>query len=74
MILTGAQDDRVSPWHSFKFAAALQANQRGDSPVLLRVTSGAGHGAGKSLEKTIEETGAMLAFTLYNMGISYNIQ
>lgn len=74
MILTGAQDDRVSPWHSFKFAAALQANQRGDSPVLLRVTHGAGHGAGKSLEKTIEETGAMLAFTLYNMGISYNIQ
>ncbi|MFN8303962.1 MAG: prolyl oligopeptidase family serine peptidase [Saprospiraceae bacterium] len=71
LILTGAQDDRVSPWHSFKFAAALQANQRGGSPVLLRVTSGAGHGAGKSLGKAIDEVGAMLAFTLFNMKVPY---
>ncbi len=71
LILTGAQDDRVAPWHSFRFAAALQANQRGGSPVLLRVTQGAGHGAGKSLGKTIDEVGTMLAFTLYNMKIAY---
>jgi prolyl oligopeptidase len=55
LIATGDHDDRVFPAHSFKFAAALQAAQGGDAPILLRVETKAGHGAGKPTAKLIEE-------------------
>ncbi|MDP5077936.1 MAG: prolyl oligopeptidase family serine peptidase, partial [Nonlabens sp.] len=55
MITTGDHDDRVVPAHSFKFAAELQAKQAGTNPVLIRIETDAGHGAGKPTAKIIEE-------------------
>ncbi|MEM1323219.1 MAG: prolyl oligopeptidase family serine peptidase, partial [Bacteroidota bacterium] len=66
MITTADHDDRVVPAHSFKFAAALQENQNGDLPVLIRVETSAGHGAGKPTSKKIEEAADILSFTFYN--------
>ncbi len=62
MITTADHDDRVWPGHSFKFAAALQAAQGGDAPVLIRIETKAGHGAGKPTSKLIEETADRWAF------------
>ena len=69
MVTTGDHDDRVVPAHSFKFAAELQAKQSGVNPVLIRIETNAGHGAGKPVSKTIEEAADLQAFTLYNMGV-----
>ena len=55
MITTADHDDRVVPSHSFKFAAALQAVHQGENPVLIRVETKAGHGAGKPISKVIAE-------------------
>ncbi|MDC8756702.1 prolyl oligopeptidase family serine peptidase [Janthinobacterium fluminis] len=55
MITTADHDDRVVPAHSFKFAAAAQAAQGGSAPILIRIDSKAGHGAGKPTAKVIEE-------------------
>jgi prolyl oligopeptidase len=68
LITTGDHDDRVVPAHSFKFAAELQANQSGNNPVLIRIETNAGHGAGKPVSKTIQEAADIQAFTLFNMG------
>lgn len=68
MITTGDHDDRVVPAHSFKFVAELQEKQSGLNPVLIRIDVKAGHGAGKSVEATIQENADIQAFTLYNMG------
>ncbi len=68
LITTGDHDDRVVPAHSFKFAAELQAKQTGDNPVLIRIETDAGHGAGTPVSKTIEQYADIFAFTLYNMG------
>ena len=68
MVTTGDHDDRVVPAHSFKFAAELQEKQSGENPVLIRIDVKAGHGAGKSVEATIQENADIQAFTLYNMG------
>jgi prolyl oligopeptidase len=62
LLLTGDHDDRVVPGHSFKFAAALQAAQGGDAPVLIRIETSAGHGAGKPTSKVIAESADVLAF------------
>ena len=62
-------DDRVVPAHSFKFAAALQAAQAGDAPVLIRIETRAGHGAGKPTAKMIEEVADQLAFLVKNLGM-----
>lgn len=62
MVTTADTDDRVVPGHSFKFAAALQANHAGPNPVLIRIETKAGHGAGKPTAKIIEETADMWAF------------
>ena len=62
MITTADTDDRVVPGHSFKFAAALQANQTGPNPALIRIETKAGHGAGKPTTKIIEEVADMWAF------------
>ncbi len=69
LITTGDHDDRVVPAHSFKFAAELQAKQSGDNPVLIRIETKAGHGAGTPVSKTIELYADLYSFTLYNMGI-----
>ena len=70
LVTTGDHDDRVVPAHSFKFAAELQAKHVGINPVLIRIETNAGHGAGKPVSKTIEEASDIQAFTLYNMGFS----
>lgn len=66
MVMTGDHDDRVVPAHSFKFAATLQAHQKGDNPVLIRIETSAGHGAGKPTSKLIQEAADQLAFFFYN--------
>jgi prolyl oligopeptidase len=72
MITTADHDDRVWPGHSFKFAAALQAAQGGDAPILIRIETKAGHGAGKPTSKMIEEIADRWAFLLktLNMKVS----
>ncbi len=68
LITTGDHDDRVVPAHSFKFAAELQDKQAGENPVLIRIETNAGHGAGTPVAKTIEQYADIFGFTLYNMG------
>jgi prolyl oligopeptidase len=67
MVLTGDHDDRVFPAHSFKFAAALQKAQGGEAPILIRIETRAGHGAGKPTQKLIEEFSDMWTFALAHM-------
>ncbi len=62
MVTTADTDDRVVPGHSFKFAAQLQASQSGRAPVLIRIETRAGHGAGKPTAKIIEEAADQWAF------------
>jgi len=62
MITTADHDDRVWPGHSFKFAATMQAAQAGDAPILIRIETKAGHGAGKPTSKVIEEIADRWAF------------
>jgi prolyl oligopeptidase len=62
LLLTGDHDDRVVPGHSFKFAATMQAAQGGDAPLLIRVDTAAGHGAGKPTGKAIAAGTDVLAF------------
>ncbi len=62
LITTADHDDRVVPAHKFKFAAALQAAQQGDNPILIRIETKAGHGAGKPTAKIIEEASDRWAF------------
>jgi prolyl oligopeptidase len=71
LITTADHDDRVVPAHSFKFAAALQEKHKGNSPVLIRIETKAGHGAGKPTSKQIEEWADILSFVWYNMGVTY---
>ena len=68
LITTGDHDDRVVPAHSFKFAAELQEKQTGNNPILIRIETNAGHGAGTPVSKTIEQYADIFGFTLYNMG------
>ena len=69
MITTADHDDRVVPAHSFKFAAALQAAHQGDNPVLIRIETKAGHGAGKPTSKIIEEAADKWGFLMANLGM-----
>ncbi|PPT05186.1 Prolyl endopeptidase [Geitlerinema sp. FC II] len=62
LLITADHDDRVVPAHSFKFAAALQAADAGDNPILIRIETKAGHGAGKPTTKRIEEVADKWAF------------
>ena len=70
LVMTSDHDDRVVPAHSFKFAATLQEKHKGNAPVLIRIETNAGHGAGKPTSKIIEEQADKWAFMFYNMGIS----
>ncbi|CAN5701473.1 prolyl oligopeptidase family serine peptidase [soil metagenome] len=70
LITVADHDDRVFPAHSFKFAAALQTAQAGAAPVLIRIETKAGHGAGKPTAKIIEEKSDCLAFFVQALEIS----
>lgn len=70
MITTADHDDRVVPAHSFKFAATLQEKHIGTDPVLIRIETKAGHGAGMSTKQIIQEETDKWSFMFYNMGIN----
>lgn len=67
LIMTGDHDDRVVPAHSFKFGATLQDAQGCENPILIRIDTDAGHGAGKPLSKSIDELTDMYSFIFYNI-------
>jgi prolyl oligopeptidase len=69
LVHTADHDDRVVPAHSYKFAAALQHAQGGEAPVLIRVETKAGHGAGKPTSKQIEEWVDLWGFTVHHLGV-----
>jgi prolyl oligopeptidase len=69
LVMTGDHDDRVLPGHSYKFAATLQRSQGGDSPILIRVDSKAGHGAGKPIAKRIDEAADVWTFLAHSLGM-----
>lgn len=71
LVTTGDHDDRVVPAHSFKYIATLQEKQKGNNPVLIRIDTNAGHGAGKPTSKQIEEYGDIWSFIFYNLGMKY---
>ncbi|HUV62617.1 MAG TPA: prolyl oligopeptidase family serine peptidase, partial [Sedimentisphaerales bacterium] len=70
LITTADTDDRVVPGHSFKFAAQLQHCHAGDSPVLIRIETRAGHGSGRPTSMIIEEEADIYAFLAKNLGMS----
>jgi prolyl oligopeptidase len=70
LITTGDHDDRVVPAHSFKFAATLQAANLSVNPILIRVDTQAGHGAGKPITKLIDEWSDIISFTMYHLGMT----
>ena len=72
LITTAENDDVVLPAHSFKFAAALQAAQVGEKPILLQVESKAGHGPGKPIAKTIEEIADKWAFLVWILDMEFS--
>jgi prolyl oligopeptidase len=74
LIATSDHDDRVVPGHSFKFAATMQADQAGPAPVLIRIEVKAGHGAGKSITKLIDETADTWAFVAHNMDMKVDLK
>jgi len=69
LAITADHDDRVVPAHTFKFMAELQANDGGENPVLVRIETRAGHGAGKPTAKQIEEATDVYSFIMYNLGM-----
>ncbi|WDF56087.1 prolyl oligopeptidase family serine peptidase [Mucilaginibacter sp. KACC 22063] len=71
MVTTADHDDRVVPAHSFKFAARLQEMQKGTAPVLIRIETNAGHGAGQSTAQVINQQADKWAFMFANMGINW---
>ncbi|MEM6431171.1 MAG: prolyl oligopeptidase family serine peptidase, partial [Deinococcota bacterium] len=70
LITTADHDDRVVPAHSFKFAATLQEHHAGDAPVLIRIQTNAGHGAGKPTKFIIEEQADVWAFLLHVLDVA----
>ena len=69
MVMTGDHDDRVVPAHSFKFAATLQAGNKGENPTFIRIDTKAGHGAGKPIGKIIDAQTDMWSFVMFNLGM-----
>jgi prolyl oligopeptidase len=69
LVTTADTDDRVVPGHSFKFTAAMQRAQSCDKPILILITSRAGHGGGKPTSKRIEETADLWAFLVKSLGM-----
>jgi prolyl oligopeptidase len=71
LVTTADHDDRVVPAHSFKFISTLQEKHTGTNPVLIRVETNAGHGAGKPVSKALDEVADIYAFMFYNMGLDW---
>jgi prolyl oligopeptidase len=71
MVTTADHDDRVVPAHSFKFGACLQEYQKGTEPVLIRIETNAGHGAGQSTAQVISGQVDKWAFMFWNMGVNW---
>ena len=71
LVTTGDHDDRVVPAHSFKYTAEMQRCHAGESPILIRIDSKAGHGAGKPTSKRIDEAADCYAFLFQNIGVPY---
>ncbi len=73
MVTTGDHDDRVVPAHSFKYAANLQAkNPNNQKPLLIRIETDAGHGAGKPTSKRIEAAADSWAFMFHNINFDFS--
>jgi prolyl oligopeptidase len=72
LVTTADHDDRVVPAHSFKFAARLQEYHNGSNPVLIRIDTNAGHGAGKPTSKLIEEAADTWSFLMKNLDMPFN--
>jgi prolyl oligopeptidase len=70
LVTTADHDDRVVPAHSFKYIATLQEKHTGNNPVLIRIETKAGHGAGKPTSKIIEEQADLWSFVFYNLGVT----
>ena len=70
LVITADHDDRVVPAHSYKFTAALQKAQLGRDPVLIRVATRAGHGAGKPTSMLIEDAADELSFLARSLGVT----
>ncbi|MCH8227976.1 MAG: S9 family peptidase, partial [Proteobacteria bacterium] len=70
LVATADTDDRVVPGHSFKYAAAIQSAQAGDAPVLIRIQTRAGHGAGIPTDKIIQQYADFWAFLVRNLDMS----
>ncbi len=73
MVTTADHDDRVVPAHSFKYIATLQAAYKGKHPVMIRIETDAGHGAGTPTTKVIEEWTDLYSFTFDQMGLTPNL-
>jgi prolyl oligopeptidase len=71
LFMTGANDPRVDPMHSRKMIAQLQAATSSDKPILLRTSSGTGHGIGTPTSEKINENVAMYTFLFNELGVSY---
>ena len=69
LVMADANDDRVVPWHSYKYAAALQYAQSCDRPALIRIETNTGHGAGASTSKIIDEYADQWAFVAAMTGL-----
>jgi prolyl oligopeptidase len=71
LLTTGANDPRVDPWHSRKFAARLQAANASNNPILLRTSDKAGHGIGSSLDEVISERADLYGFLFNELSVDY---
>jgi len=69
LITTADHDDRVAPFHSYKFAARLKEAHKGSNPILLRVYTKAGHGRGRSLQQMIDGHADVLSFLIQSLNI-----
>lgn len=69
LVTTADHDDRVVPAHSYKFISELQYKHQGENPVLIRIETMAGHGAGKPTSKQIDEAADILSFILFNLDV-----
>ena len=72
LITTADHDDRVVPAHSFKFASRLQEYNASNNPVVIRIATNAGHGAGKPTSKQIDEAADLWSFVMQNLGMSFD--